>query len=59
VTRALVVTYTEHDGEPAPDPGVKGKWYSLEHTFVLEPGDAWLPTPPVSKKAEQAPAYAR
>jgi catechol 1,2-dioxygenase len=58
VTRALVVTCIEHDGEPAPDPDVKGKWYSFEHTFVLEPGEAWLPTPPVSKKAEHAPAYA-
>ena len=53
VTRALVVTCVEHDGEPAPDPEVKGKWYSFEHTFVLEPGEAWLPTPPVSKKAER------
>ncbi|MFZ1105940.1 MAG: dioxygenase [Hyphomicrobiaceae bacterium] len=51
VTRALVVTYIEHDHEPAPDPDVKGRWCSLEHTFVLEPGEAWLPTPPVSKKA--------
>jgi protocatechuate 3,4-dioxygenase beta subunit len=51
VTRALVVTYIEHDGEPAPDPDLQGKWYSFEHTFVLEPGEAWLPTPPVSKKA--------
>jgi catechol 1,2-dioxygenase len=51
VTRALVVTYAEHDNEPAPDADVQGKWCSLEHTFVLEPGEAWLPTPPVSKKA--------
>jgi catechol 1,2-dioxygenase len=58
VTRALVITYIEHNNEPAPDPDVKGKWYSFEHTFVLEPGEAWLPTPPVSKKAAQAPVYA-
>jgi protocatechuate 3,4-dioxygenase beta subunit len=58
VTRALVVTYVEHHNEPAPDPDVKGKWFSFEHTFVLEPGEAWRPTPPVSKKAEHAPAYA-
>jgi catechol 1,2-dioxygenase len=51
VTRALVVTYIEHDGQPAPDPDLKGTWHSLEHTFVLERGEAWLPTPPVSKKA--------
>jgi catechol 1,2-dioxygenase len=59
VTRALVVTYKEHTSEPAPDADVKGKWYSFEHTFVLEPGEAWLPTPRVSKKATEAPAYAK
>jgi catechol 1,2-dioxygenase len=57
VTKALVVTYVEHDGEPAPDAEVKGKWCSLDHTFVLEPGQAWLPTPPVSKKAAETPEY--
>ena len=58
VTRALVVTYIEHDGEAAPDPDVTGNWCSFEHTFVLEPGEAWLPTPPVSRKAVDTPAYA-
>jgi catechol 1,2-dioxygenase len=57
VTRALVATFAEHESEPAPDPDVTGKWYSFEHTFVLEPGEAWLPTPPVSRKAEHAPTY--
>ena len=42
----------DHEGEPAPDPDVAGPWYSLEHTFVLEAGESWLPTPPVSGKAE-------
>jgi catechol 1,2-dioxygenase len=59
VTRALVAHYKLHDHEPAPSPEVKGPWYSLEHTFVLEPGEAWLPTPPVSRKAATAPAAAR
>jgi catechol 1,2-dioxygenase len=51
VTRALVADYVLHENEPAPDPDVEGPWYSLEHEFVLEPGEAWLPTPPVSAKA--------
>jgi catechol 1,2-dioxygenase len=51
VTRALIGHYVLHAaGEPAPDADVGEAWYSLEHTFVLEPGEAWLPTPPVSAK---------
>jgi hydroxyquinol 1,2-dioxygenase len=51
VTRALVGNYVLHDNEPAPASDVHGKWYSLLHTFILQPGESWLPTPPVSKKA--------
>lgn len=58
VTKALVVTHIEHEDLPAPDPDVTGKWYSVEHVFVLEPGESWLPTPPVSRKAEKAPGRA-
>jgi catechol 1,2-dioxygenase len=54
VTRALIGNYVLHENEPAPAPDVKGKWYSLEHTFTLQPGEAWLPTPPVSRKATRA-----
>ena len=50
VTHALVAHYAVHENEPAPDPDVTGPWCSLEHDFVLEPGVAWLPTPPVSAK---------
>jgi len=51
VTRALIGHYVLHDkSEPAPDPDVREPWYSLEHTFELEPGEAWLPTPPVTAK---------
>jgi protocatechuate 3,4-dioxygenase beta subunit len=53
VTRALVGHYAVHENEPAPAPDVTGKWYSLEHTFVLQPGETWLPPPPVSKKAAE------
>jgi len=46
VTRALVGNYVRHDG-PAPVPEVKGEWYSLDQTFVMEPGKARLPKPPI------------
>ena len=50
-TKSLIGHYVLHEREAAPDADIKGPWYSLEHTFVLEPGEAWLPTPPVSGKA--------
>ncbi|MGH8229421.1 MAG: dioxygenase [Steroidobacteraceae bacterium] len=55
VTRSLIGHYVLHESEPAPDPDVTGPWYSLEHVFELEPGDAWLPTPPVSAKKRAEP----
>jgi hydroxyquinol 1,2-dioxygenase len=53
VTPALIGRYTRHDAaaEPAPDPEVTGAWYSLEHRFVIEPGDSKLPKPPITGKA--------
>jgi hydroxyquinol 1,2-dioxygenase len=30
---------------------VTGTWYSLEHRFVIEPGDNSLPKPPITGKA--------
>lgn len=53
VTAALVGCYVKHDGatEPAPDPDVTGTWYSLDHRFVVEPGDNSLPKPPITGKA--------
>jgi hypothetical protein len=38
--------------EPVPAPDVTEPWYTLDYTFVVEPGEAWLPTPPVSAKSE-------
>jgi hydroxyquinol 1,2-dioxygenase len=46
VTRALVGNYVRHDG-PAPASDVKGEWYSLDQTFVMEPGKSRLPKPPI------------
>jgi hydroxyquinol 1,2-dioxygenase len=46
VTRALVGDYVRHDG-PAPADDVKGEWYSLDQTFVMEAGKSRLPRPPI------------
>jgi len=46
VTKALIGNYVRHDG-PAPAKDVKGEWYSLDQTFVMEPGKAHLPKPPI------------
>ncbi len=52
VTRALVGQYVSHENEPAPAADVKGRWYSLEHTFVISPGQAALPPPPITAKTD-------
>jgi catechol 1,2-dioxygenase len=52
VTQALVGQYVPHENEPAPDADVRGRWYSLEHRFVVTPGEAALPPPPITGKAE-------
>jgi catechol 1,2-dioxygenase len=46
VTKALIGDYMRHDGN-APAPDVKGEWYSLDQTFVMEPGKSRLPKPPI------------
>lgn len=47
VTAALLGKFVRHD-EPHPAaPDVSGTWYSLEHTLVMEPGEAKLPRPPI------------
>jgi catechol 1,2-dioxygenase len=56
VTRPLIAHYVRHVNETAPDGEALPAWWSLEHRFVLEPGEEWLPTPPVSAKAEAQPA---
>ena len=53
VTRHLIGKYVRHDTtKDAPAPDVTAPWYSLEHTFVMERGDARLPKPPISGKAQ-------
>ncbi len=46
VTRALIGDYVRHDG-PAPAADVTGEWYSLDQTFVMEPGKSCLPKAPI------------
>jgi catechol 1,2-dioxygenase len=50
VTRHLVGDYVRHEGN-APASDVTGPWYSLDHNFVMEPGAARLPKPPITGKA--------
>jgi hydroxyquinol 1,2-dioxygenase len=45
VTQALVGNYVPHQDE-------QGLWYTLEQTFVMDRGEAVLPRPPISGKAE-------
>ena len=46
VTRALIGNFIHHtDKAPAADVG--GEWYSLDQSFVMEPGKAKLPKPPI------------
>ncbi|HEY2226370.1 MAG TPA: dioxygenase [Xanthobacteraceae bacterium] len=51
VTRHLIGNYVRHENEPAPAPDVTGPWYSLDYTFVMEPGRTRLPRPPITGKA--------
>jgi len=44
VTRALVGRFERHDD---PHADADAPWYSLAYTFVMEPGEARLPRPPI------------
>jgi catechol 1,2-dioxygenase len=46
VTRALVGNYARGEGVP-PWSDHGGEWFRLDHTFVMEPGEAQLPQPPI------------
>lgn len=47
VTGALVGDFRRHDEAHPTDPSAVPPWYSLEHTLILEPGEARLPKPPI------------
>jgi protocatechuate 3,4-dioxygenase beta subunit len=46
VTRHLIGDYRSGEG-PAPAPDVTGEWFTLDYAFVMEPGEAKLPVPPI------------
>ena len=46
VTRALLGSYKPGEGKPPAD-AVEGQWFTFEYTFVMEPGEAELPKPPI------------
>ncbi len=47
VTAALTGDFVRHD-EPHPtDRDIEGAWFSLDYTYVMEPGEAVLPRPPI------------
>jgi catechol 1,2-dioxygenase len=50
VTRHLIGNFERHEGQ-ALAPDVEGAWYTLEHSFVMEPGTSQLPRAPISGKA--------
>jgi catechol 1,2-dioxygenase len=45
VTQALLGDFVQHD-EPHPTDAVS-PWYSLDYVYVMEPGEAVLPRPPI------------
>jgi catechol 1,2-dioxygenase len=47
VTRALVGQFARHDAPHPTEPDVAVPWYTLEHSLVMEPGEARLPRPPI------------
>jgi catechol 1,2-dioxygenase len=46
VTRHLIGDFRRGEGTP-PSLEVKGPWYRLDYEFVMEPGEAKLPKPPI------------
>jgi catechol 1,2-dioxygenase len=50
VTQALVGQYEQQINKPFPSDQVTGDWWRLDFTFKVEPGQSYLPTPPITKK---------
>lgn len=47
VTRALIGDFVKHDTPHPTLPDVSAPWYSLDYVYVMEPGEAVLPSPPI------------
>lgn len=47
VTAALTGDFVRHEAPHPTDADVSGPWFSLDYTYVMEPGEAALPRPPI------------
>ena len=47
VTRHLIGHYERHDDGTPPAPDVTAPWYTLGYHFIMEPGEAKRPVPPI------------
>jgi catechol 1,2-dioxygenase len=47
VTRALLGDYVRHEEPDPSNPEIRPPWYSLDHTYVMEPGETELPAAPI------------
>ena len=47
VTRHLIAHLLRHDPPPPDDSAGETPWYSVDYTFVLQPGEARLPNAPI------------
>lgn len=47
VTRHLIGDYRRHDSGEPPAADVQPPWYTLNYTFVMRPGEAKRPIPPI------------
>jgi catechol 1,2-dioxygenase len=47
VTSALTGDFVRHEGPHEEYADVAGPWFSLDYTYVMEPGEAVLPRPPI------------
>ncbi|MBV9065568.1 MAG: catechol 1,2-dioxygenase [Methylobacteriaceae bacterium] len=47
VTQALVGHFDKHEEAHPRHPDAEPPWYSLNYTYVMEPGEAKLPRPPI------------
>jgi catechol 1,2-dioxygenase len=47
VTRRLMGDFIRHEEPHSTERDVKSPWYSLDYVYVMEPGEAVLPRPPI------------
>lgn len=47
VTKALLGRFQRHEGKHPAHADFSDPWWSLEHTLIMEPGEAVLPRPPI------------